>query len=204
MDEYTAPNVSKSLTGAKSGPGAAAARWLTAGILFLCAGIQAAEQDEPDINVQADRGGLDVRTGAYELLDNVIITRGELIVRADRALSFSDDQGEPDRIELYGRPVTWRDLLDDGTEVHGESGELIYDFVRNRITMNIDARLRNPQGSFSGATLVYDLDTQNLVGDGGVNLVIRPGASGRGARPLPLPESESDNEPDNDPSGQDD
>ena len=194
MDEYTARNLSRPRR-----DGAGPARWsLLVGALLLSIGSIAAAQDEPDINVRADRGGLDVRTGAYELLDNVMITRGELVVNADRALSFSDDQGEPERIELYGSPVTWRDLLEDGSEVHGESAELIYDFVRNRITMNTDARIRNPQGSFSGATLVYDLDTQNLVGDGGVNLVIRPGAGGRGGRLVPQTESEPDAEPDTD------
>lgn len=189
MDKYNARNARQARNNGQGASGQRDASGLrailTACALLLSLGVLAAEQDEPDINVRADRGGLDVRTGASELLGNVVITRGELIVRADRALSFSDDQGEAERIELYGSPVTWRDRLEDGSEVHGESGELIYDFVRNRITMNTDARIRNPQGSFSGATLVYDLDTQNLDGDGGVNFVIRPGARDRAGRPAP-------------------
>ncbi len=186
MDEYTARNPSHYFRWSAS-----PTRWVLAVCALLVAfGIAANESDEPDINVRADRGGLDVRTGAYELLDNVVITRGELVVNADRALSFSDDQGEPERIELYGSPVTWRDRLEDGDEVHGESEELIYDFVRNHITMNSEARIRNPQGSFSGATLVYDLDTQNLVGDGGVNLIIRPGARDRNGRTTPPDDGE--------------
>ena len=152
---------------------------LSALALLLISISLATSADEPAIHIDAERGGLDIRTGVYELFDNVVITRGELIVRADRARSFSDAQGDIERIELYGSPVTWRDVSDDGDEVHGQSEELIYDFVQNRITMNVDARIRNAQGAFSGASLVYDLDTQNLVGDGGVNLVIQPGAGTR-------------------------
>jgi lipopolysaccharide export system protein LptA len=155
-----------------------------AGALLALGANLAAEQPALPISIDADSGHLDVRTGAYHLDGNVTIVRGELTVRADQARSFSDDAGNVERVELYGSPTTWRDLLEDGSEVTGQSDEIIYDFTRNRITMVGSARIRNVQGDFSGSQLVYDLDTERLVGDGGVRLIIEPGAAER-ARPTP-------------------
>ena len=44
----------------------------------------------------------------------------------------------------------------------------------NMITMQGNAQIKNVQGEFSGSQLVYDLDSQNLVGDGNVRLLIEP------------------------------
>lgn len=162
---------------------------LLAGLLTLSVGL-AAEEPAPPIGIDADSGNLDVRTGAYQLSGNVTITRGALIVKADEARSFSDDAGNVERIELYGQPTTWRDVLEDGTEVDGESEELIYDFTQNLITMLGNASIRNVQGAFNGTKLVYDLDSQNLVGDGGVRLIIEPATAER-ARPDAQPEPEN-------------
>jgi lipopolysaccharide export system protein LptA len=165
--------------------------WLLAGLLALMSAGLAAETPAPPIGVDADSGNLDVRTGAYQLSGNVTITRGALVVKADEARSFSDDAGNVERIELYGQPTTWRDVLEDGSDVDGESDELIYDFTRNLITMIGNARIRNVQGAFSGSKLVYDLDSQNLVGDGGVRLIIEPATAERarpGSQPQPEPE----------------
>jgi lipopolysaccharide export system protein LptA len=151
-------------------------------LLIFSAGLMAEETPAPPIGIDAEGGNLDVRTGAYHLIGNVVITRGKLVVRADEARSFSDAQGNVERIELYGQPTTWRDVLEDGSDVDGESDEIIYDFTQNLITMLGNARIRNVQGAFSGSKLVYDLDSQNLVGDGGVRLIIEPATAER-ARP---------------------
>lgn len=163
---------------------------LLAGLLTLCVGL-AAETPAPPIGIDADSGNLDVRTGAYHLTGNVTITRGALVVQADEARSFSDAAGDVERIELYGQPTTWRDVLEDGSDVDGESDEIVYDFTQNIITMLGNARIRNVQGAFSGSKLVYDLDSQNLVGDGGVRLIIEPATAERarpGSQPRPEPE----------------
>jgi lipopolysaccharide export system protein LptA len=162
-----------------------------AAALLALSSVLAAATPAPPISIDAETGYLDVRTGAYHLEGNVTIIRGELVVRSNEARSFSDDQGNVERVELYGTPTTWRDLLEDGSEVNGESDEIIYDFTRNIITMVGNARIRNVQGDFSGSKLVYDLDTQRLVGDGGVRLIIEPATAER-ARPAPRQEPEGE------------
>lgn len=145
--------------------------------------------------MDAEQGGYDVRSGAYHLVDNVRITRGDLIVLADEARSFSNAEGQVERVELYGSPTRWNDVLEDGSTVEGHSDEIIYDFTQNIITMLGNANIRNVQGEFSGSKLVYDLDSQNLVGDGGVRLIIEPATAASATR------QQREEQPDNDPNG---
>jgi lipopolysaccharide export system protein LptA len=145
-----------------------------AALLWATSSWAQTQEEEPPIEIISETGQLDVPTGAYLLKDNVRINRGTLSVFADEARSFTGDTGEIERVELYGAPTRWNDTLDDGTQVDGESDEILYDFTTNLITMRGNAEIRNVQGQFSGNQLVYDLDTQNLVGDGGVRLLIEP------------------------------
>lgn len=142
--------------------------------LLLPLSIQAEERRDPPIEIDSEAGGIDARTGAYWMRDNIRIKRGQLMVRAEEGRSFTNDAGQVTRIELSGSPTTWQDVLEDGSDVNGRSREIIYDFLANTITMIGDAHIQNVQGAFSGSKLVYDLATQNLVGDGGVRLVIEP------------------------------
>ncbi len=137
----------------------------------------AEEKREPPIEIDSEAGGIDARTGAYWMRDNIRIQRGALRVRADEGRSFTNEEGQVTRIELSGSPTTWQDVLEDGSDVNGRSQEIVYDFLANTITMIGDAHIQNVQGAFSGSKLVYDLATQNLVGDGGVRLVIEPPAT---------------------------
>lgn len=169
------------------------------GLTLLLPLAALATEPDPPIEIDSESGGFDVRTGAYWLEDNVRIVRGDLRVRADSGRSFTNEAGQPVRIELSGAPTTWQDVMDDGSEVNGRSREIIYDFLANTITMIGDANITNPQGAFSGSKLVYDLDTQNLVGDGGVRLVIEPAASTRTRQQDPPEDSEPEAEPEPEP-----
>ncbi len=143
--------------------------------------------DDPPVvpvEILSENGSLDVATGAYVLTGNVRIRRGTLNVRADEARSFSNDQGELERVELYGAPTDWDDILEDGNRVRGSSDQILYDFTRNLITMQGNAQIKNVQGEFSGTQLVYDLDSQNLVGDGNVRLLIQPATAQRATQQI--------------------
>ena len=156
----------------------------------------AADEPELPIEIDSESGGYDVRSGAYELQGNVRIARGSLVVQADEAQSFNSDDGQPERIELYGSPTRWNDVMEDGSDVEGESDQIIYDFTQNLITMVGNAEIRNVQGTFSGSKLVYDLDSQNLVGDGGVRLIIQPDTAQRAADQVPRGDEETSPETD--------
>ena len=142
-------------------------------MLSLGAFAQLSDQRQERIQINADSGGYDMRTGVQELRGNVRIAQGELVVEADEGRAYNVD-GEWQRVELFGEPTTWFMVMDDGSETHGQSSQIIYDLASNQITMIGDARIRDPQGSFSGATLTYNLVSEKIEGAGGVELVIEP------------------------------
>jgi len=156
-------------------------RLLSVGLLLtVCASFlgnpgwaQNGENAAP-VEIESEVGELDVPTGAYVLRENVKIIRGNLTVFADEGRAFAAESGGFERVELSGAPTRWNDTLEDGSRVDGESDEILYDFTTNLITMRGNAEIRNIQGEFSGNQLVYNLDTQRLVGDGGVRLLIEP------------------------------
>ncbi|MEE4638327.1 MAG: lipopolysaccharide transport periplasmic protein LptA [Wenzhouxiangella sp.] len=169
-------------------------------ILTLGAYAQIPDQRQERIQINADSGGYDMRTGVQELSGNVRIAQGELVVEADEGRAYNVD-GQWQRVELFGAPTTWRMVMEDGTETRGRSGQIIYDLTSDQITMIDDARIQDAQGTFAGATLTYNLVSERIEGAGGVELVIEPGDRRAPAETAPPPDDESDQDdvPQSDP-----
>lgn len=137
-----------------------------------------------------------MRTGVQTLVGNVRIAQGDLVVEADEGRAYNID-GAWQRVELSGSPTTWRMVMEDGSLATGRSRQIVYDLIEDQITMIGDARIEDAQGSFTGATLTYNLVSERIEGTGGVELVIEPGE--RRGRPEPEPEPQPDPEPEPDP-----
>ena len=166
------------------------------GLALLMAVIptaSSADQRQERIQINADDGTLDMRTGIQTLVGNVRFAQGDFVVQADEGRAFNVD-GHWRRVELFGNPTSWRMVMEDGGITTGRSSQLVYDLIDEQITMIGDARIEDAQGSFTGATLTYSLVTERIEGTGGVELVIEPGE--RRARPprteTPEPETEND------------
>ncbi|NDY96109.1 lipopolysaccharide transport periplasmic protein LptA [Wenzhouxiangella limi] len=162
-------------------------------ILTLSAFAQVPDQRQERIQINADSGDYDMRTGIQELRGNVRIAQGELVVEADEGRAYNVD-GQWQRVELFGAPTTWRMVMEDGTETRGRSEQIIYDLTSDQITMIDDARIQDAQGTFAGATLTYNLVTERIEGAGGVELVIEPGERRTRQDSTPPPDEDGDGE----------
>jgi len=165
-------------------------------IVTLGALAQVPDQRQERIQINADSGGYDMRTGIQELRGNVRIAQGDLVVEADEGLAYNVD-GQWQRVELFGSPTTWRMVMEDGTETRGRSEQIIYDLTSDQITMIDEARIQDAQGTFAGATLTYNLVSERIEGAGGVELVIEPGE--RGEQTQTAPETGKELDPPTDP-----
>lgn len=143
-------------------------------ILSLGVYAQVPDQREERIQINADSGGYDMRTGIQELQGDVRISQGDLVVEAEHGKAYNVD-GQWQRVELFGSPTNWRMVMEDGTETRGRSEEIVYDLTSDQITMIGDAHIQDAQGTFAGATLTYNLVSERIEGAGGVELVIEPG-----------------------------
>lgn len=140
----------------------------------MSAAAQSPDQRQERIQINADSGDYDMRTGVQQLRGNVRIAQGDFVVDADEGRAFNVE-GAWQRVELFGAPTTWRMVMEDGTITHGRSEQIVYDLTSDQITMIGDARIEDAQGSFTGATLTYNLVTERIEGTGGVELIIEPG-----------------------------
>lgn len=143
--------------------------------LALVTTTAAEAQSEQPISVDAESVGFDSERGATHLRENVVISHGELEVRASEGFGYQTG-GRYSRIELFGSPATWHTVTEEGGETRGESEQIIYDLAANRVTMVGAARIRDSRGSFSGNRLIYDLESQRTEGDGGIQMIIEPDA----------------------------
>ena len=154
-----------------------------------------ADQRQERIQINADDGAYDMRSGIQTLVGNVRIRQGNLEVEADEGQAFNID-GAWQRVELSGNPTSWRMVMEDGSLATGRSRQIIYDLIENQITMIGEARIQDTQGSFTGASLTYNLVSERIEGTGGVELVIEPGdRAERVSRPPPAAQPETPPEP---------
>ncbi|HSH26746.1 MAG TPA: LptA/OstA family protein, partial [Wenzhouxiangella sp.] len=79
-----------------------------------------------------------------------------------------------ERIELFGAPVRWRTITEEGRETIGWANQVIYDLLERTITLVGEAHIEEPRGTYTGERLIYNLDTEGVQGDGGVRLSIEP------------------------------
>ena len=153
-------------------------------LLVASAASASAQQQaaEPPIVIDSVNNEYDLRNGLTRFWDDVSIERGAMKVSADEGLVRQAD-GEIVSIELTGNPTRWEDRLEDGTLVQGEARRIVFDVQQNVVTLSQGARIRHEQGEFTGDELIYDLDTENLVGRGSADnrarVIIEPDAMRR-------------------------
>jgi lipopolysaccharide export system protein LptA len=96
--------------------------------------------DEP-IDIRADSGRYDGTRGATFLSGNIRIARGEMVVQADEGYAFQGSERSYERIELEGSPATWRAIDEEGEEIQGQAGRIIFDVPTNRIALQDGVRI---------------------------------------------------------------
>jgi len=144
---------------------------------MLLAGLATAAeaQQSGPIGVEADNVTHDAERNASQLAGNVRITRGAMEVMADEGFAYRSDNGY-ERIELFGQPVRWHTVNEEGGETTGHSDQVIYNLLDRTVTLLGDAYIEDARGTYSGERLIYNLDTEGVRGEGGVRLSIEPEA----------------------------
>lgn len=162
-------------------PRQAALRWILAALVLGSAATAAltpgraqefgGHDSEAPVSVSADHGELQGRQDRATLSGNVVITQGELILRAARTtLVFSSASGnfKIHRLDATGGVTVTR----GGQSASGQVA--VYDFDRRIITLAGGVVLQRGQDRLNAARLVIDLNTGISRVDGG--------AAGEGAR----------------------
>ncbi len=155
---------------------------LTLVILLLPSWVHGLPEDrDKPIQLEAERGQLDQKTGTSIYEGNVIITQGTLRLHADTATIYTKD-GNFQRIETVGKPATWRyKMAPDKEEVNGSGLHIDYDATKNLLTMSGNAKITQGSDVFTGDYMEYETQTEvvRAKGENGnhIQITIQPKSS---------------------------
>lgn len=98
--------------------------------------IAAESPGEDPIDIRADSGRYDGTRGATFLSGNIRIARADIEVNADEGHAFQGAERGYERIELEGSPATWRAVDEEGEEIRGQAGRIVFDVPTNHLTLH--------------------------------------------------------------------
>jgi lipopolysaccharide export system protein LptA len=157
--------------------------------LWLAGPAQAEKADRAKpLNVAADRQGtVDLLKQVVVFSGNVIITKGTIVIKADRVEVRETPDGYRTAVAIGGttRPATFRQKRDGVDEyIDGQAERLEYDDKADTIRFVNNAIVRRLRGAaigdeITGSLITYDNTTEVFSVSGGSTANASPGGSGR-------------------------
>lgn len=146
--------------------------WLTPALALAAVGVPNVEQ-QPYV-IQADSAVFDQVKGTGEYHGHVQLKRGAEKLNASQLTLKLNAQKQLSHVEAIGKPVTFV----DGAGMTGRASRLVYDVNTRTIRLLGNAFVTQGERQFSGAEIVYALDTKRVQAKGGdgkrVKLVLPP------------------------------
>ncbi len=146
------------------------------------------DRNQP-IQLEADRGQLDQKTGTSIYEGNVVIIQGSMHLNSDTATVYTQN-GQFQRIEAFGKPAAWRYKPSaDKEELHGTGLRVDYDVTKDLMSMTGNARVTQGNDVYTGDYIEYETKT-DLVrarGEKGnrIQIVIQPKSPVAGSSSAP-------------------
>ncbi len=177
-----------------------------AAVLFVgLAQAEKADRNKP-MNAEADSLRYDDVKQTSVFTGNVVITKGTMVIRAERVEVRQDNEGFQlgTATSSSGKRAFFRQKRDSGDDwIEGEADTIIYDGKADNVTFNRNASIRRLRGATvtdeaQGAQITYDnsSDVFNVAGatggasgsaSGRVRAVISPRNAASAPAPLPAP-----------------
>ena len=145
---------------------------LSAALLLAAAGAAYAEKADTykPTNVDYDEMKIDDVAQTRTFIGNVVLTRGTLLMKADKAVVTEDPEGYQHVVMTSdgGKPATFRQKRDGEDEYsEGDSTRIEYDSAANRVRFVGAAHLRMLKGTVvtdqaNAALITYDTATDTI------------------------------------------
>lgn len=130
--------------------------------MFAQAGLGlSTDQDQP-ATVEADEVEYDFRTGTRTYKGNVIVVQGSLRITGDKLL-VQYENNEMKLATVWGNLASFQQRPDDKPEdVVGRGKKILYDQVKNTLTLMDAASLQQGTDVANGDKIVYDITADKL------------------------------------------
>jgi len=111
------------------------------------------------VEITANHATFDQKNMVSVFTGNVVITQGSLTVHSDRGTASQDKEGFQ-TIQLFGSPVTFSQLNDDGDKTEGQGNNFQYTTKNNLAVLSGRARVKKGENLVIGDKLTYNTQTQ--------------------------------------------
>ncbi len=139
-------------------------------------GIALPGDNQQPINVKAERATQRTLDGGEktEYFGNVVMTQGSLLLNAEHVVIHSVNRkvtqivatGGPARLQQQSNP--------DNPPVKARANTIDYQLNTEMVTLTDDAHIDQPDASFSGNHLKYNVATEEVIAEDGVDMVFTP------------------------------
>ncbi|PVX42884.1 lipopolysaccharide export system protein LptA [Pasteurella langaaensis DSM 22999] len=132
------------------------------------------DTDQP-INITSDNQSLDMENSVVTFTDNVVITQGSILIKANKVVITRPPEGsnKKETVEAFGSPVTFHQKLDDGKPVDGKANKVHYDLGKEFLTLTGNAELKQLDSKINGDVITYDVQKQQLKATSAANDRVR-------------------------------
>ena len=120
------------------------------------------------INIVSDNQSLDMEKSVVTFTDNVVITQGSIVIKANKVVitPLAEKSGKKETLEAFGTPVTFHQQLDNGKPVDGKANKVHYDLGNEFLTLTNNAELKQLDSKINGSVITYDVKKQQLKANG--------------------------------------
>ena len=112
-----------------------------------------------DINIDSSRQAADLKNKIFSYMDNVLITQGPLVIKADLV------QVTTDKEKIYlaqGLPATFKHVLNDGTPIYLQANKIEYQPSKNIIVFSGNAEFRQEGSKVKGSVITYNFLSEQV------------------------------------------
>ncbi|RUO80116.1 lipopolysaccharide transport periplasmic protein LptA [Idiomarina tyrosinivorans] len=141
-----------------------AASTLLATLLVSPVHAQGKQDFTKPIHVSANQEELDIKSNTLVLTDNVVVTQGSLLIKADKLeASGSDDAEHADTFIARGTPALYEQTLEDNSRIRAQAETIIYYQSKQLVIMEGDAVVEQGSSILRGERITHDLAAQKVL-----------------------------------------
>lgn len=136
--------------------------------LVACTQVMAMKSDKTQpATIEADEVEMDFRTGERTYQGNVSVQQGTMRITADKLIATYKDN-KLAKATAFGNPAVFRQRPEGkDQDVVGKAKRLELDQIQDLVTLNENASLTQDADTIEGKTIVYNLDTEKMLVQGG-------------------------------------
>jgi len=134
-------------------------------IILLSASFSSTSAEKFDITqkieIDASRQSGDLKNKVLSYIDNVVITQGTLIIRADLVQIITQPGSDEKTYIAKGNPATFTQVLADSSPLSLQADEIRYEPENNLIIISGNALLKLEDTEVNGSRITYNTETEH-------------------------------------------